>query len=1078
MRRLRHTLGLVLVGLLAILPQARAAGEQASSGPNTLSLRTAQLQLDWQRGDGGWALDNIRALGDEGWRTLPHPLGEYGVVWSATAPNLEAVQQDRAGTSLRFLPDTARRLPNGALEFRHETEYGSMSAVWAADPAYPTDVKVTLHWVAKRAGFISLASPTVAGVERDELEWGMVPGQWYGADTNPDYNLASKYGQGLPASPAVKFEHTTTTLSPLIETTSGVTMAAVPEPGSGRDPYPKDKVAHRDWRLGLSTMDRERRLTPQLYSPVLGGTGSWREVGQAHDFSFRYSIQAADWFDVYKHVIYDVYSFSKAIELKDTAESLSARQGRIQQYLENPVTSQWRTDEFEGKTIGAQDYLGLVTEADGDAMKNSDIGAMWMTARAFDSRVTECERLEYVRNFKLAQQRTDPGFFQASPVGQYYLHKSNRFVEEFGPYVEPLGLTYYTVIDMANILNFDPADEELRGRLRLGADKLVDWQKADGSWDVAYNREPPHALSFPNLVDYRPTWYGLLVAYQQLGDRKYLDAARKGADWFIKHGVANGYYLGSTGDSGFLMDLSVSQSAQGLLDLERATGHRPYRDAAIEVAKLYTTWVYTHPIVSDAPKTRDGKTLRDWEITQVGLQKEQNATASTEGPILLNSHVATLLRFYQLTGEHLFRDMARAGALGRDAFTDPGTGVQSYYWQKFDEGPGPFPHHGWWQIGWITDYLLTEAQVRTKGAVSIPPGPFTPKVGGQVSYGHQAGKVFGIPARLHNPPGMLTTDDPRVDVLGFDEVSGNRTVAVALNNSAAARKTTITLDPAKVELGRAGTVTGVRAVHGGKAERVGNGAAVTIPPWGTAVVAFDVALGEGQFTDARIGGTPDTPSVTWGFPGASRGAVDFRVQGDSTWTRNAATSVCQGFTAKLGPVQTLPETIEYRLVAIGPSGTEQTSTTRTIRLYDPANPGENLAAGATATATSSLRPDTGPEKAVDGNPTDPASRWLSADGDRPPRLEVDLGSVAELYLIRLHSGFAEAKDTVASFTVEASVNGAWTEVGRVDANRERVVDLAIPGGVQTNRFRLTFTDPSSTTPDIARVFEVEAYGKK
>src|SRR5690606_5452339 len=121
----------------------------------------------------------------------------------------------------------------------------------------------------------------------------------------------------------------------------------------------------------------------------------------------------------------------------------------------------------------------------------------------------------------------------------YYLSNSKRFTEEWGDYVEPIALTYYTMLDIGNILLFHANDEELRARLRAGADKLLGWQKPDGSWEVAYDKKHEQPL-FTDIKDLRPTFYGLLVAYRILGDNKYLDAAKRGANWLLQQAVNNG----------------------------------------------------------------------------------------------------------------------------------------------------------------------------------------------------------------------------------------------------------------------------------------------------------------------------------------------------------------------------------------------------------------------------------------------------------------------------------------------------------------------------------------------------------
>lgn len=54
------------------------------------------------------------------------------------------------------------------------------------------------------------------------------------------------YGQGIPDIPVVARERTASTLSSLITDRKGVTIAVTAEPGTGRDPWPKDKRCMRN----------------------------------------------------------------------------------------------------------------------------------------------------------------------------------------------------------------------------------------------------------------------------------------------------------------------------------------------------------------------------------------------------------------------------------------------------------------------------------------------------------------------------------------------------------------------------------------------------------------------------------------------------------------------------------------------------------------------------------------------------------------------------------------------------------------------------------------------------------------
>jgi hypothetical protein len=147
---------------------------------------------------------------------------------------------------------------------------------------------------------------------------------------------------------------------------------------------------------------------------------------------------------------------------------------------------------------------------------------------------------------------------------------------------------------------------------------------------------------------------------------------------------------------------------------------------------------------------------------------------------------------FELTGESLFADMARAAAVGRDAFVDHKTSVASYYWQAMNKGAGPYPHHAWWQIGWITDYLLSEAELRSNGKVSFPRGFVTPKVGSHQTYGFTPGTINGEKANLVINEEWVLVDHPSIDYILAEGVGSQKKYAILLNNRAQSTDFTIT----------------------------------------------------------------------------------------------------------------------------------------------------------------------------------------------------------------------------------------------------------------------------------------------
>jgi hypothetical protein len=80
--------------------------------------------------------------------------------------------------------------------------------------------------------------------------------------------------------------------------------------------------------------------------------------------------------------------------------------------------------------------------------------------------------------------------------------------------------------------------------------------------------------------------------------------------------------------------------------------------------------------------------------------------------------------------------------------------------------------------------------------------------------------------------------------------------------------------------------------------------------------------------------------------------------------------------------------------------------------------------------------------------------------------------------IDVYSGYGYpnvATGTVlAAFRVEAHTAAGWVQLGTVTGNTRSLV--SVPGPAATvDQIRLTITDPSGTTPDVARVYEVAAH---
>jgi hypothetical protein len=795
-----------------------------------VQLQNDQLTIKWSGGDEA-KISEIIVQTDSNQSSRVTPSGEYTLLYSQGKPDsiptifktvtgisfpepifkyqidhwkrsTSPVTLNTAGEAFHFYP-AVDRASESEIYFSKELPVASITASWKLDPVYTSDIVVTQRLIAKQDGYYSLATPSLTTIPIEEVAWATVPGYFQGSQLQDNFVLAYAYGQGIPNLPVVYPERCASTLSPIVTSKNGITVSVSPAPGVARDPWESDHKTHEEWKLGLSHMNRKGAISPTLYYPVLGEPLSKLKAGDTLQYEFRFSVTKGDWYKNLKHTINDSYHFDEQLALRENKESLINRIHAMRHYLTDSKTSLWNIESFEGKKIGGQSYLGGVVGSSGDAMKNSDYGAMWMLANATDDPILKKQVLPYALNFKLVQQQTEPGFFRGAAIGQYYLAKRKKFVEEWGEFVEPVSLTYYTMLDDGNILLFEPDNKELQQRLRLGAELLLQWQKPDGSWEVAYDRHTEQPI-FTDIKDLRPTFYGLLVAHRIFKEQRYLDAARKGADWLIEKGVKQGHFIGVCGDARYAPDFATAQIAQALLDLYEVTGDTKYKDAALEAARFYTTSIYTHPVASEKIKTVKNVERKDWEITQSGLSFEHGGimgSAQRHGPIQLASHAGLFVRIYHLTDDSLFLAMARSAAIGRDAFVDQATHVASYYWNAMSNGAGPYPHHAWWQIGWITDYLLAEAELRSNGEIDFPRGFVTPKVGPHQSYGFAPGKIYTDPANLIIRDGLVVSDNPNIETLTALSVDHKSLFIIMMNDIGRKVTTTVGVDVTKLKTG-------------------------------------------------------------------------------------------------------------------------------------------------------------------------------------------------------------------------------------------------------------------------------------
>lgn len=132
----------------------------------------------------------------------------------------------------------------------------------------------------------------------------------------------------------------------------------------------------------------------------------------------------------------------------------------------------------------------------------------------------------------------------------------------------------------------------------------------------------------------------------------------------------------------------------------------------------------------------------------------------------------------------------------------------------------------------------------------------------------------------------------------------------------------------------------------------------------------------------------------------------------------------------------------------------------------------NLLRGSGVQVSSSASPQQGGPCAVDGRTGETASRWVSAPEDTSPELIVTMDQPSPIAEIAVHSGYLDQTGAIVSdFTVDAMVNGVWTEIATVVDNTASPAVVFVTD-VTTDQLRFRFDDAP------VRIYEVEAFAER
>ncbi len=182
-------------------------------------------------------------------------------------------------------------------------------------------------------------------------------------------------------------------------------------------------------------------------------------------------------------------------------------------------------------------------------------------------------------------------------------------------------------------------------------DFMVRTQKESGEFAKSYfidgSIDAQHGSigSFVNLA--------LIDAYNDTGDKKYLDAAIKGIDFYLGEFAINGYTTAGALDSNCIDKESGAPILRGALWAYEYTKDKKYLDAAIDVAYYLATWQYHY-----SEKFPEGSEISETNFDTYGSTSVSAAHNALDHYAIY--WIPEYMKLSELTGNDIWKQRARA----------------------------------------------------------------------------------------------------------------------------------------------------------------------------------------------------------------------------------------------------------------------------------------------------------------------------------------------------------------------------------------------------------------------------------
>lgn len=370
------------------------------------------------------------------------------------------------------------------------------------------------------------------------------------------------------------------------------------------------------------------------------------------------------------------------------------------------------------------------------------------------------------------------------------------------------------------------------------------------------------------------TWKNALHLYRATREEAYLDEAMRGADAYIAARIDTpAADFSDPAAGGFFFWTGFAPKWIDLLELYETTGQKRYLEAAHRGARLYTQYIWFCPEVPDARivVNPDGKAphyayLKQkgharmeapreeapaWRLSEIGLTPESSGTCTGHRAIFMANYAAWFLRLAHYTGDEFLARIAKNAVIGRYR-NFPGYHINTARTTIYEKEDYPLRghkelgvnsfhyNHIMPHVSLLYDYLITDALYRSRGAIRFPDEFIEAYAYLQSKfYGHRPGTFYGEQAWLWMPDALAESSDGE---LNYIAARGEDALYLAFSNQCDREVvSTVRLDTERLGIDRS-TVRKVRLLSPeGACGELHEG-------------AFEVTVGPNSLTAVKIEG--------------------------------------------------------------------------------------------------------------------------------------------------------------------------------------------------------------------------------